>query len=85
MNVADRLLALVLIGVTGAVAQRVPLATEADKALSPLLISRDGSEVTFRGAALNTLRICVEPESGKFGRRVCFTVGDVRTAVVAKR
>lgn len=63
----------------------MPIASEAERALAPLLVSRDGSEVTFRGAALNTLRICVEPEAGTFGRRVCLTVGDVRSGRVGLR
>lgn len=57
---------------------RTPLATEAEKALAPLLISTDGSTVTFRETAIDPLRICVEPKHDTFGKTICFTVGDVR-------
>lgn len=70
---------LLLLASTVAIAQRqVPLATDADRALAPLEVSLDGREFTFRGAAGDELRICVEPSPDRFGRRVCFTVGDVR-------
>lgn len=59
--------------------ERTPLATDADKALAPLLVSRDGSTVTFRGVAVNGLTIRIEPELGKFGQTMTFTVGDVRS------
>lgn len=59
--------------------ERTPLATEAEEALSPLLVSRDGSTVTFRGVAVNSLTIRIEPEVGKFGKTMTFTVGDVRS------
>jgi hypothetical protein len=57
---------------------RTPLATEAEKVLSPLIVSRDGSTVTFRGVAVNALTIRIEPELGTFGKTMTFTVGDVR-------
>jgi hypothetical protein len=65
--------------------QRVQRADKADQALSPLFISTDGKEVTLRPAAKDALRICVEPATNTFGRRVCFTVGDVRAGLVGLR
>lgn len=53
-------------------------ATPADEALAQLAVSADGGELTIRGAAPDSLRVCVEPARGKFGPRRCFTVGDVR-------
>ena len=78
------LIALVLTVFVDAQA-RVPLATEAEKALSPLLISTDGSTVTFRATAPAALKICVEADLHTFTRRSCFTVGDVRDGLVIKR
>lgn len=72
----------ILISLAGTQAQQLPLATEADKAVAPLEISRDGRTVTFRDAAVDELQVCVEPARGRFGRRVCFTVGDVRAGRV---
>lgn len=59
--------------------ERVPLATEAQRAFAPLAVSEDGRTVTFRSTAKDSLLVCVEPLGDKFGKRVCFTVGDVRT------
>jgi hypothetical protein len=69
----------------GALATQIPLATPADKAHAPLEISRDGKTVTFRDAAPDDLEVCVEPARDRFGRRVCFTVGDVRHGRVRAR
>lgn len=59
--------------------ERTPLASEAETALSPLLISRDGSTVTFRGTAIDGLTIRIEPATGTFGKTTTFTIGDVRS------
>jgi hypothetical protein len=58
--------------------ERTPLATDAERALAPLMVSTDGRTVTFRGTAINGLIVRVEPATGTFGRTVTFTVGDVR-------
>ena len=59
--------------------ERVPLATEAQRAFAPLSVSEDGHTVTFRNTAVDSLTIRIEPAAGKFGKTVTFTVGDVRT------
>ncbi len=77
--------ALFLVVEVGLVGAQIPLATDVDRAQSQMAISLDGTEFTFRGVALNSTRICVEPATGKFGPRRCFTVGDVRDGLVIKR
>lgn len=80
------LLAVVAVGTVasvGLVAQaRVPLASQADKVLSPLEISVDGSTFTFRGVAADRLQVCVEPRIGLFGPRRCYSVQDMRAGLV---
>lgn len=71
------LLGAMLVAVPSA---QVPIATPIDEATAQLTISQDGSEVTFRRPAPDDLRICVEPQ--EFGKRICFTVGDVRAGRV---
>ncbi|HVL65754.1 MAG TPA: hypothetical protein VM364_00700 [Vicinamibacterales bacterium] len=67
--------------ITAVAAQATPLATEADRAIAPLEISRDGRQVTFRGPAPDDLQVCVVLPLGQTSSvkwRECFTVGDVR-------
>jgi hypothetical protein len=74
--------ALVTIALFGIIVdgqERVPLATEMQKAFAPLAVSEDGSTVTFRDTAKDALRICVEADEHTFSRRICFTLRDVRT------
>jgi hypothetical protein len=74
--------ALVTIALFGIIVdgqERVPLATEMQKAFAPLAVSEDGSTVTFRDTAKDGLTIRIEPAAGQFGRAVTFTVGDVRS------
>lgn len=54
-------------------AQQVPLATEADRVLSQLEVSRDGKTVRFRSSAPDSLRVCVTPR--EFGQERCTTLG----------
>ena len=58
---------------------RVPLATDMQKAFAPLTVSEDGRTVTFRETAQDDLRICVMADAHTFTRRICMTVGDVRS------
>jgi len=62
--------------------ERVPLATEADTALAPLAISRDGRVMTIRSVAPDSLKLCVEPALGKFAATKCFSVGAIRRGEV---
>jgi hypothetical protein len=74
--------ALVTIALFGIVVdgqERVPLATEMQKAFAPLAVSEDGSTVTFRDTAKDALKVCIEADEHTFTRRTCFTVGDVRS------
>lgn len=79
------LLAIWLIATPAHAQAGLPLATDADRLLSPLSINREGTEVVFRPTAADALRICVEQRPGVFGRRVCFTAGDVRRGLVVRR
>jgi hypothetical protein len=79
MKIRSLLLAAAAITACGTLAhagQRLPLATDADKALAPLEISTDGGTVRFRAAAQDNLRICVMPRT--FGPERCTTVGEMR-------
>jgi hypothetical protein len=71
--------------VAEAFGQNVPLASEADKAVSQLLISRDGWTVTVRDVADDGLRLCVAPRPGAFGPTRCFTAGEIRRGQVVRR
>lgn len=55
---------------------QVPLATPADLAAAPLMVSRDGRTVTIRAVASDDLRICVEPTT--FAAVHCWTVRELR-------
>jgi hypothetical protein len=78
--------AAVLVVVANLVAQdrQVPMATSVENALAQVSINRDGSEVTLRGALPDTTRVCIEPSPAKFGRRHCFTLGEIRAAAVVR-
>jgi hypothetical protein len=64
---------------------QVPTATEADRALAPLEIARDGRTITIRSIARDELRVCVEPKVGTFGPTPCFQVGQIRRGRVVVR
>lgn len=68
----------------GLLAQRVPLASDADKALAPLSISADGKTFTLRGTAPDDAQVCVEPSIGRFGRRRCYALSDLRAGMARK-
>lgn len=71
---------LVTLAAVSAVAQRA--ATQADRILAQMAIAKDGQTVTFRGAAPDSLRVCVEPKAGTFGPTRCYTVGQIRAGGV---
>lgn len=90
MNSARFVLACALLGVGAVVAAQsrppdVPLATALDRALAQIEVSRDGRAVTVRAIAPDTLQLCVEPKSGAFGARRCFSVGAIRRGDVRLR
>lgn len=62
----------------------VPLATPDETKRAQLFVSEDGREVTFRGPALDDLRVCAEPREGVFGLKRCYTLRDLRRGEVAK-
>lgn len=66
--------------VVSVAAQRamVPLSSAVEERLAQQAISPDGREVTFRAAAADDIRVCVEQREGVFGPRRCFTLGQVR-------
>lgn len=66
-------------------AQGVPLATARDEALALVSISLDGKRWTFRPVASDDVTVCVEPRPEAFGRRACFTLGEIRSGKVAVR
>lgn len=63
-------------------AAQLPLASAYDASHAQLLISRDGSTMTIRGAAPDTLRLCVEPAAGVAAPTHCFSVGQIRHGLV---
>ena len=63
--------------------QRIPLADDAETALAPLEVARDGRRVTFRETALDSLEVCVRTKGPR--QEQCFTLADVRAGRLVRR
>lgn len=56
----------------------LPRASDFQRVVAQFAIARDGSAITIRSTALDSLRICVEPTLASDAPTRCFTAGAIR-------